>query len=72
MRRAEPRSAEGQRLIGEARQDVALETSRARQQLSKEVAVLAVSGASKLLGREIDAKAHADLLENLAQEIERG
>ncbi|MGH8175566.1 MAG: F0F1 ATP synthase subunit B [Steroidobacter sp.] len=64
--------AEGQRLIGEARQDVALETSRARQQLSSEVAALAVSGASKLLGREIDARAHADLLEKLAQEIERG
>ena len=64
--------AEGQRLIGEARQEVALETSRARQQLSREVAVLAVSGAGKLLGREIDAKAHADLLENLAREIERG
>ena len=34
--------------------------------------MLAVSGASKLLGREIDAKAHADLLEKLALEIERG
>lgn len=64
--------AEGQRLVSEARQEVSLETSRARQQLSKEVAALAVSGASKLLGREIDAKTHADLLEGLAQEIERG
>jgi F-type H+-transporting ATPase subunit b len=64
--------AEGQRLIGEAREEVSLESSRARQQLSKEVAALAVSGASKLLGREIDAKAHADLLEQLATEIERG
>jgi|SRR5690606_25364412 len=64
--------AEGQRLISEAREEVAVETSRARQQLSKEVAALAVAGASKLLGREIDAKAHADLLEQLAVEIERG
>lgn len=63
--------AEGQRLISEARQEVMLESTRARQQLSKEVATLAVAGASKLLGREIDAKAHADLLESLAQEIER-
>jgi F-type H+-transporting ATPase subunit b len=63
---------EGQRLVSEARQEVTLETSRARQQLSSEVAALAVSGASKLLDREIDAKAHADLLEKLAQEIERG
>ena len=64
--------AEGQRLVSEAREEVALETSRARQQLSKEVAALAVAGASRLLGREIDAKAHADILEQLATEIERG
>mgnify|MGYP001352884234 FL=1 len=64
--------AEGQRLLSEAREEVALETNRARQQLSKEVAALAVAGASKLLGREIDAKAHADILEQLAAEIERG
>jgi len=65
-------SAEGQRLVGEAKQEVALESSRAREQLRKEVGALAVSGASKLLGREIDAKAHADLLDKLALEIERG
>lgn len=64
--------AEGQRLVSEARAEVALEMSRARTQLSQEVATLAVAGASRLLGREIDAKAHADLLEKLAQEIERG
>lgn len=63
--------AEGDRLIADARQEVSIETSRAREQLSKEVAALAVSGASKLLGREIDAKAHADLLDQLALEIER-
>ena len=65
-------NAEGQRLVGEARQEVAIESNRAREQLRKEVATLAVSGAGKLLGREIDAKAHADLLDKLALEIERG
>jgi F-type H+-transporting ATPase subunit b len=65
-------NAEGQRLLGEAKQEVAIESNRAREQLRKEVATLAVSGASKLLGREIDAKAHADLLDKLALEIERG
>jgi F-type H+-transporting ATPase subunit b len=64
--------AEGQRLIGDARQEVALESGRAREQLRKEVASIAVAGASKLLGREIDAKAHADLLDKLALDIERG
>jgi F-type H+-transporting ATPase subunit b len=64
-------TAEGQRLIGDARQEVALESSRARELLRKEVATLAVVGASRLLGREIDARAHADLLEQLALDIER-
>jgi F-type H+-transporting ATPase subunit b len=63
--------AEGQRLIGEARQEVELQSGRAREQLRREVATIAVAGASKLLGREVDARAHADLLERLALEIER-
>lgn len=65
-------AAEGQRLVAEARQEVALESGKAREQLRKEVAAIAAAGAAKLLGREIDAKAHADLLESLALEIERG
>ena len=62
--------AEGQRLVGDARQEVALEQSRARDALRKDVAQLAVAGASRLLEREIDAAAHADLIEKLAREIE--
>ena len=65
-------SAEGQRLVAAARAEVQLDQSRAREQLRKEVAALAVAGASKLLGREIDARAHADLLEKLAVELENG
>jgi F-type H+-transporting ATPase subunit b len=65
-------SAEGQRLVAAARAEVQLDQSRAREQLRKEVAALAIAGASKLLGREIDARAHADLLEKLAVEIESG
>ncbi|HKR35506.1 MAG TPA: F0F1 ATP synthase subunit B [Steroidobacteraceae bacterium] len=64
--------AEGQRLLADARSEVTLESNRAREQLRREVALIAVAGAGKLLGREIDAKAHADLLEKLALEIERG
>lgn len=63
--------AEGQRLVAEARSEVQLEQNRAREQLRKEVASLAVAGASRLLGREIDARTHADLLEKLATDIER-
>jgi F-type H+-transporting ATPase subunit b len=63
--------AEGQRLLSDARQEAALESTRAREQLRREVAAIAVAGAGKLLGREIDAKAHADLLDQLALDIER-
>jgi F-type H+-transporting ATPase subunit b len=64
--------AEGQRLLGDARQEVVLEKSRVRDQLRGEVGALAIAGASQVLGREIDARAHADLIEQLAKEIERG
>ena len=49
---------------------MALEQSRARDALRKDVGQLAVAGASRLLEREIDAKAHAELIEKLAREIE--
>jgi F-type H+-transporting ATPase subunit b len=62
--------SEGQRLVGDARQEAALEQARARDQLRKDVGLLAVAGASRLLEREIDPKAHADLIERLAREIE--
>ena len=64
--------AEGQRLLGDARQEVVLEKGRLRDQLRGEVGALAIAGASQVLGREIDARAHADLIEQLAKEIERG
>ena len=64
--------AEGQRLVGDARQEVALEKSRVRDQLRAEVGSLAIAGAAQVLGREIDARTHADLIEQLAQQIERG
>ncbi len=62
--------AEGQRLLGDARQEVVQERARARDDLRKDVAQLAVAGASRLLEREIDTAAHADLIEKLASEIE--
>jgi F-type H+-transporting ATPase subunit b len=65
-------SGEAQRLVAQARDEVARESSRAREDLRKEVGKLAVQGASRLLGREIDPKTHAELLDKLAAEIARG
>jgi F-type H+-transporting ATPase subunit b len=48
---------------------VALDTQKARDALRGQVAALAVSGAEKIIGREIDAKAHAQLLDKLSASI---
>jgi F-type H+-transporting ATPase subunit b len=61
--------SEGDRLIASAKQQIELETSKAREALRREVADLTVRSASKLLGREIDASKHADILGKLATEI---
>jgi len=63
-------SHEGARLLTEARNEVAIEKGRVRDQLRGEVGALAVAGAARILGREIDAKTHADLIEQLARAIE--
>jgi F-type H+-transporting ATPase subunit b len=62
-------SSEGARIVAAAQQQIELDTTRAKESLRREVAGIAVGAASKLLGREIDARAHADLLEQLAEEI---
>ena len=63
---------EGQRLVTQAREEIALDTTRAREGLRKQVASLAVQGASHLLEREIDPKTHAQLLDKLELEIANG
>ena len=60
---------EGQRLVSAAQQQIALEATRARESLRKDVARLAVSAAGKLLEREIDPQAHADLISKFASQI---
>jgi len=62
-------SAEGERLIAAARGEVATETARVRGELRAEVAKLAVAGATQVLKREVDASAHAALLDELADRI---
>ena len=58
--------SEAARLLEAAQAQVALDTQKARDALRSQVAALAVSGAEKIIGREIDAKAHSQLLDSLA------
>jgi F-type H+-transporting ATPase subunit b len=61
--------SEASRLLEAAHAQVALETQKARDELRRQVAALAVSGAEKIIGREIDPRTHAQLLDKLAAGI---
>ena len=61
--------AEGARQKALADSEIVAASNRAREDLRKQVSVLAVTGAEKLLRREIDGNAHKALLEELAAEI---
>jgi len=61
--------AEAERIIASAKAEIDQEVTRAKETLRNQVADLAVAGASRILKREVDAKAHADLLASLRAEI---
>jgi F-type H+-transporting ATPase subunit b len=61
--------AEADRIIAGAREQIASEVAKARTALKEDVAALAVSGAEKILRREVDAKAHADMLSQLKSQL---
>jgi F-type H+-transporting ATPase subunit b len=65
----EQAKAEGDRIISGAKAEIDQEVFRAREQLRTEVSAIALAGASKILGREIDANAHNDLLNKMVSEI---
>jgi F-type H+-transporting ATPase subunit b len=60
---------EGNREKAAAQAEIEQQVSRAREALREQVATLVVAGAEKILRREVDAKAHADLLTQLKQEM---
>lgn len=60
---------EAERIKAAAREEVEREVNRVKEQLRKQVGELAVAGAAQILKREIDAKAHADVLKDLAAKI---
>jgi F-type H+-transporting ATPase subunit b len=64
-------TAESERIIAAARAETTIEMTRARDALRREVGGLVVKSTSRLLQREVDAKTHAQLLDNLVTEIGR-
>ena len=61
--------SEGDRIIAGAKAEIVQEVNRAKEGLRQQVSALAVTGAEKILRREIDAKAHADMLTAIANEL---
>jgi F-type H+-transporting ATPase subunit b len=60
---------EGNREKAAAKAEIEQQVTRAREQLRDQVAALAVAGAEKILRREVNAKAHSDLLESIKQQL---
>ncbi len=61
--------SEGERIVTSAKGEIDQEVERAKAGLREQVAALAVAGAEKILRREVDAKAHQDILKSLAAEL---
>jgi F-type H+-transporting ATPase subunit b len=62
-------NAEAARIIESAKAEAEQQVTRAREELRAQVAALAVAGAEQILKREVNAAAHADLLDRLATEL---
>ena len=60
---------ERERQIAAAQAEIEQETNKAREELRGQVSAIAIASAEKILSREIDGKAHEDILGKLAQEI---
>ena len=60
---------EGDRIILGAKSDIEHEVFSAKEALRQHVAELAVAGAAKILRREVDAKAHADMLTSIGEDL---
>jgi F-type H+-transporting ATPase subunit b len=62
-------NTEGARIVQSAEQQIVLERQTARDELRRQVAALAVAGAGKIIEREINARDHAQLLDELVAQI---
>lgn len=61
--------SEGDRLKQAAQAEIEQEVVQARESLRQQVSSIAVQGASKILGSEIDEKSHAKVIDELVEQI---
>lgn len=60
---------EREKIIAQGQSEIDAERNRAKEELRKQVASLAVIGAEKILEREINEAAHSDIVEKLVAEL---
>jgi F-type H+-transporting ATPase subunit b len=60
---------EGDRILTAARGEIDKEVNQARETLRAQLATLVVAGAGQILSREVDEKAHSQLIDELTQEL---
>ena len=60
---------ERDRQLAAAKAEIEQESNRAREELRGQVSAIAIASAEKILNREIDGRAHDDILGKLAQEL---
>ncbi len=65
----EEAQAERQKILAQAEAELEAERNRARDDLRKQVATLAVAGAEKILERTIDKDAQKDILDNITAKL---
>ncbi len=61
--------AEREKILAQGLAEIEAERNRARDELRKQVATLAVIGAEKIIGRSIDMEAQTDILNELTAEL---
>ncbi|QJR80963.1 F0F1 ATP synthase subunit B [Alteromonas pelagimontana] len=61
--------AEREKIIAQGYAEIEAERNRAKEELRKQVAALAVAGAQQILQREIDANSQNDIVEKLVAEL---
>jgi len=61
--------SEADKIKAGAQAEIEQEVHRAREELRKQVSILAIAGAEKILKRSIDASAQADILDSLVAEL---
>lgn len=60
---------EADKVVASAKAEIEQEVERAKQQLRERVSELAVAGAEKILRKEVNAAAHAEMLTALKQDL---